>query len=55
MDPAKNAPSTLRGKRHNSTAAGGLESPAKTSQRDRKSKRCKKGKKVNSQPCSLTV
>ena len=45
MDHAINAPSTLRDKRHNSTVAGDLESPTKTPQRDRKSKKCKEEKK----------
>lgn len=45
MDHAINASSTLRGKRHNSTIAGDLESPTKTPQTDRKSKKCKEEKK----------
>lgn len=46
MAHAINAPSTLRGKGHNSTVAGDLEWPTKTPQRDRKSKKCKQEKKT---------
>ena len=56
MDQAVHAPSSLRRKRHNSTAADDLASPSRTPQRDRESKSSKGNKKRPiAQPCSFTL